>query len=236
MLHFLDVTYLADNTVQEDLAKLCQAVKTNPVMPAGICVYPQVLAFVKQQLGDIAIKYVSVINFPSGQAPLTKVKAQMEEAMMLGACELDVVIPYITFLDNHDASCIANFLSRCRQYAHSAKLKVILESGELKKPEHIYQLSLIACEAGADFIKTSTGKVQQGASLAATAIIIKAISEHYQKTKQRVGLKVSGGIRTFIDAQQYMMQVKESLGNEWLTPDLFRIGASQLFWELSQIP
>ncbi|MGD9592023.1 MAG: deoxyribose-phosphate aldolase [Candidatus Berkiella sp.] len=229
MMSFLDVTYLESSTDNHVLATLCDKIKQSQVLPAGICVFLRDLAFVKQQLAKHLISFVTVANFPDGRASYSQVHSQLNEAKILGALEVDVVIPYQTFLEDRDFNAVAKFVELCRSELSHQKLKIILESGALANDD-VYRLSKVACENGADFIKTSTGKISVGATLPAVEAIIKAIKEH---TARPVGLKVSGGVRTKEQAQSYLDCVTTHLGSAYHSPALFRIGASTLFEALS---
>jgi deoxyribose-phosphate aldolase len=228
MISYLDVTYLEEETNQAKLAALCDAIAT--VHPAGICVYARDLNYVIRHLQHRKLAFVTVINFPKGNQSSSQVKAEIETALSLGATELDVVIPYQQFLKNQQPDEIGQFIQMCKDAIPGyVKLKCILETGELATSQDIYQLSTMACLHGADFIKTSTGKVNQGATLEATQSILQAIANYDKKTKRKVGIKVAGGVRTQAQAQSFINQVCNSLGETWLVPSLFRIGASQLF-------
>lgn len=227
LLPFLDVTCLEEQVTQTELSALCEQVRKAPEIPAAICVYPQHLPFVKSQLSDLPIGFTTVINFPHGMGSIEAVKKEIDFALSAGATELDIVMPYEAFLDDQELSDVQFFVESCKQQINGKALfKLILETGEIEDRVAIYELSLIACESGVDFIKTSTGKVEVGATLEATSAILQAI-KHFEE--RPVGLKVSGGIRTLEQANAFCEQVAAKLGQQWLTPSLFRIGASQLF-------
>ncbi len=192
MLHYLDVSYLEDKTDNAILEKLCMAIKRAPHTPAGICVYLRDLPFVKSLLTNQAVAFVSVINFPAGNATNQQLLAEINMAKKFGADEIDVVIPYREFLQERDFEEIGHFVEMCRLELPLVKLKVILETGEINQQDDIYGLSLIACEKGADFIKTSTGKAT-GATAQAVDSILHAIQTYHQKSSRKVGLKVSRG-------------------------------------------
>lgn len=194
---------------------------------AAICVYPNFVQTVKEALtADVRIASVAA-GFPSSQT-FTEVKiAEVSLAVADGADEIDIVLNIGDFLEGNyeDLSVeIEEIKDACRD----AKLKVILETGLLKTAENIKKASILSIYSGADFLKTSTGKVYPGASPEAAYVICQTIREYYGLHNRKIGVKVSGGIRTVEDALKYYTIVKETLGKEWLTPELFRIGASSL--------
>lgn len=194
---------------------------------AAICVYPNLVETVKESLtADVKIASVSG-GFPSSQT-FTEVKvAETALAVVSGADEIDIVINLGYFLDeNYEEMCeeIDEIQHACRD----AKLKVILETGALKTAENIMKASILSLYSGADFLKTSTGKGYEGATLEAAYVMATAIKEYAAKHDRKVGLKVSGGISTTEEAVKYYTIVKEVLGKEYLTKDYFRIGASRL--------
>jgi deoxyribose-phosphate aldolase len=194
---------------------------------AAICVYPNFVQTAKEALtADVRVASVAA-GFPSSQT-FTEVKiAEVSLAISEGADEIDIVLNIGDFLEGNyeDLSVeIEEIKDACRD----AKLKVILETGLLKTAENIKKASILSIYSGADFLKTSTGKVYPGASPEAAYVICQTIKEYYQLHNKKIGVKVSGGIRTVEDALKYYTIVKETLGKEWLTPELFRIGASSL--------
>ena len=195
---------------------------------ASICVYSNFAEVVKENL-DVEGVDVCVVagGFPSSQT-FTEVKvADVALAVANGAQEVDVVLNVGMFLDeNYEDLC--DELIELKHTAKNARLKVILETGCLKTAENIRRASILAMYCDADFIKTSTGKIYPGASLEAAYVMCLCIKEYYEKTGRKVGFKAAGGVRTTEDAVAYYTIVKEVLGEEWLTADLFRIGASSL--------
>ena len=194
---------------------------------AAICVYPNMAQTVKETL-KVSGVYIAAVagGFPSS---MTFTDIKIEEARMAaaaGADEIDIVLPLWAFLEGDYQTCTQE-ISAIKKAIGSAHLKVILESGVLS-PDQIWQASLLAIEAGADFIKTSTGKLTQAASPEAAMIMCLAIKQYYEETGRKIGFKPAGGIVTTEDAMLYLTIVQEILGNEWLTPELFRIGASRL--------
>ena len=199
---------------------------------AAVCVYPSLIKFAKEIVAGSGVKVASVAtSFPSGQSPL---KIRIEEAKMvvsLGADEVDMVISRGEFLSGNYEYTFKE-VSEMKQACGGVHLKVILETGELETYDNVRKASLIAMMAGADFIKTSTGKVQPAATLPVTLVMLEAIRDFYSETDRMVGMKPAGGIRNTKEAIAYLVLVKETLGGAWLTPDLFRIGASSLLNDL----
>ena len=193
---------------------------------ASICVYPPFVETVGLNIDGTPLRITSVAGgFPSSQTFLEVKMLEVAMAIENGADEVDVVINVGEILSGaYDEA--ANEIEVLRGESDGATLKVILETGALKSPELIYNASLLAMAAGADFIKTSTGKIDVSATPEAAVVMCKAINEYYHKTGRKVGFKAAGGVRTAEDAALYYTIVKEILGDEWLTTELFRIGAS----------
>ncbi|MFY9152151.1 MAG: deoxyribose-phosphate aldolase [Prolixibacteraceae bacterium] len=194
---------------------------------AAICVYPNMAHTVKSTLKVPGVQIAAVAGgFPSS---MTFTKIKIEEAhlaVVAGATEIDIVLPLWEFLDGHTESCIQE-ISGIKKAIGDAHLKVILETGVLTI-DQIWQASILSIEAGADFIKTSTGKLPQAASPEAAYVMCMAIRQHFEETGKKIGFKPAGGIVTPEDAMLYLTIVQELLGNDWLNPELFRIGASRL--------
>lgn len=193
--------------------------------PKGICVYPSLVETVKNSLTE-DVKIVTVIGFPSSQTYLEVKVAETALALSYGADEIDMVLSVGKFLQgNYDE--VFDEISEIKDCCRGAKLKVILETGALGSIENIYKAAILAMEAGADFIKTSTGK-DEPTNLYHVYAMCKAIDAYYKQTQTRVGIKVAGGVTTKQDALLYYCIVSELLDEEWLTPDYLRIGASKL--------
>ena len=194
---------------------------------AAICVYPNMAETVRTTLKVAGVHIAAVAGgFPSS---MTFTNLKIEEARMAvaaGADEIDIVVPLWAFLANDFETC-ANEISAIKKAIGNAHLKVILESGVLNV-DQIWQASILAIEAGADFIKTSTGKLPHAATPEAAFVMCLAIKQHFEETGTKIGFKPAGGIVTPEDAILYLTIVQEILGDEWLTPELFRIGASRL--------
>ena len=195
---------------------------------AAVCVYPSLVKIAKKELNETSINVASVVTgFPSGQ---TNFKTRLEEvryAICEGADEVDMVISRGKFLSG-DFQLVFDEIAQTKEVCGNIHLKVILETSELSTLDNIRRASEIAMKAGADFIKTSTGKTKCGATQPISLVMLEAIKDFYQKTKQKIGMKPAGGISDSKTAIRYLVMVKEILGNEWLTPTLFRFGASSL--------
>ena len=199
---------------------------------AAICVYPNLIKTAKEALAGTGVKVASVAaSFPSGQIPLKLKVEEVRKVVDLGADEVDMVISRGEFLEGKFDYTYKE-VKEIKQVCGDIHLKVILETGELETYDNVRKASLIAMLAGADFIKTSTGKVQPAATLPVTLVMLEAIRDFYNETGRMAGMKPAGGIRTTKDAISYLCLVNETLGNEWLTQDLFRIGASTLLNDL----
>ena len=229
ILSLLDLTSLNEDDTPAVIDALCSNATQSIGKVAAVCVYPPFVAQCRARLpASSGINVATVVNFPSGNEPLADVLAQTQHALADGTNEIDLVFPYQALQQgNADAGT-----AMCSQIAtlvhqHSGSLKVILETGALS-PEHIAQAAQIAIAAGADFLKTSTGKIAHGASLEASAILLDQIAQ----AKQPVGLKISGGVRDIATAQAYIAQAAAKMGADWVQPENFRIGASSLLKEL----
>ncbi|MCB0350645.1 MAG: deoxyribose-phosphate aldolase [Bdellovibrionales bacterium] len=199
---------------------------------AAVCVYPSLVPTAVEALRGSGIGIASVATaFPSGQAPLSAKLDDTHFAVESGATEIDMVISRGEFLSGHYQAVFDEIVA-IKKACGEAHLKVILETGELGSYDRVRLASEIAMEAGADFIKTSTGKVQPAATLPVTLVMLQAISDFYQRTGKKIGMKPAGGIRTAKQAIHYLCMVNETMGADWLTPDLFRFGASALVNDL----
>ena len=233
-LRCCDLTTLEGQDTPGKVAALCsKAIRPDPSDPsvpsvAAICVYPNLIATAKQRLAGSSVKIASVATyFPSGQAPLDVKLRDVEDAVALGADEIDMVIDRGAFLSGRYAK-VFDEIVQVKEACGAAHLKVILEVSELGTYDNVRRASLLAMAAGADFIKTSTGKLPGAATLPVQLVMLEAIRDVHDETGRKVGMKPAGGIRTSKNAIQYLVQVHETLGPDWLTPDLYRIGASSL--------
>ncbi len=230
----MDLTTLEGSDTPGKIVALCaKAVRPNPVDPtipsvAAVCIYPHLVPVAVGQLKNTGVKVASVAGgFPSGLGPLDARLREVREVVELGADEVDIVLNRSLFLSGSYGQAFEEIVA-AKEAAGDAHLKVILETGELGSYDRMRQASVLAMAAGADFIKTSTGKIQPAATLPAALCMLEAAREFFQETGRRVGVKVAGGIRQSKQAIQYLVLVYETLGPEWMTPDLFRIGASTL--------
>jgi deoxyribose-phosphate aldolase len=195
---------------------------------AAVCVYPTHVRTAKQALLGSNIKVASVATgFPSGNVPLKNKLSETKFAVQEGADEIDMVINRGAFLQGHYQK-VFDEIAVIKDACGEARLKVILETGELGSLDNVRYASDIAIAAGADFIKTSTGKIQPAATLPVTLVMLQAIRDHYDATGIQIGMKPAGGISTAKVAIHYLVMVHEILGDAWLTPEWFRFGASSL--------
>ncbi len=204
---------------------------SDPSVPAvaAVCVYPNLVPAVRERLGDSSgVKIAAVATgFPSGQYPTALKVADVRAAIELGADEIDMVIDRGAFLSGRYAK-VYDEIVQVKEVCGDRHLKVILETGELGTYDNVRRATLLAIAAGADFVKTSTGKISPAATLPVALCMLEAIRDVYGETGRRVGFKAAGGIRQAKQAVQHLVLVHETLGPEWLTPDLYRLGASSL--------
>jgi deoxyribose-phosphate aldolase len=233
-VRMMDLTTLEGADTPGKVAALCsKAIRPDPVdtsVPsvAAVCVYPNLVATAKQRLQGSAVKVASVATaFPSGQSPLDVKLADVREAVGLGADEIDMVIDRGAFLSGRYAK-VYDEIVKVKEASGDTHLKVILETGELGTYDNVRRASLLAMAAGADFIKTSTGKVNPAATLPVSLCMLEAVRDVYEETGRVVGFKPAGGIRTSKQAVQHLVLVHETVGADWLTPDRYRFGASSL--------
>lgn len=233
-ISMMDLTTLEGKDTPGKVAFLCRKAM-QPLDPrydvphcAAVCVYPNLVRPAKKFLGDSGVKVASVATaFPTGLMP-TKLKIQeVRSAAADGADEIDMVINRGVFLAG-EYDRVFDEIAAVKDACGDAHLKVILETGELQSYDNVRLASEIAMRAGADFIKTSTGKVSPAATMPVTLVMLEAIRDFFYDTGIRIGMKPAGGIRTAKQALAYLVMVKETLGDDWLTPDLFRFGASTL--------
>jgi deoxyribose-phosphate aldolase len=203
---------------------------TDPSIPsvAAVCVYPAMVPYARQAVEGTGVKVASVATyFPSGQVDIGLKVEETRQVVEAGADEIDMVINRGAFLSG-DYFRVFDEIVRVKEACGDAHLKVILETGELQTLDNVRRASVLAMAAGADFIKTSTGKVSPAATLPATLVMLEAIRDFWAATGVKVGMKPAGGIRTAKDAIRYLVVLNETLGEEWMSPDWFRIGASSL--------
>ena len=238
-IKMMDLTTLEGMDTPERVRSLClKALTPDPTdlstpRPAAICVYGDMVKHAKAALGDSGIYVAAVATaFPSGRASLKVKLEDTKDAVRAGADEIDMVIDRGAFLAGDYLEVYKQIVAvkeACKRsdgsYAH---LKVILETGELQTYDNIRRASYLAMLAGGDFIKTSTGKVTVNATIPITLLMLQAVKDWHDQTGQYIGVKPAGGIRTAKDAIKYLVVVKETAGEQWLNPDLFRFGASSL--------
>ena len=220
--------------VRQMCAKAVRPEPNDPSVPsvAAVCVYPDLVAIAKRALAGSGVKVASVATaFPSGRSPLSLKLTDVRRAVSAGADEIDMVIDRGAFLAG-DLRLVFDEIAAVKEACGETHLKVILETGELETYDNVRRASDLAIAAGADFIKTSTGKVQPAATPPVTLCMLEAIRDHWLATGVKIGMKPAGGIRTSKQALHYLVLVKETLGADWLTPDLFRFGASSLVNDL----
>ncbi len=230
----IDLTTLNSTDTAEHVKNFTEKVNQFPVLfpdlenVAAICIYPNMVSVVEETLQMPEVNIASVSGgFPSSMT-FTPVKVkETEMALKAGADEIDIVLSLSSFL-GEDFQSAHDDIAAVKKCMGDAHLKVILETGALKSPENIWKASVLAINAGADFIKTSTGKLEPAATPLAAYIMCLAIFFHYNETGEKIGFKPAGGISSSSDALIYLSIVKEILGDEWLNPQLFRIGASRL--------
>ena len=236
-LSMVDLTTLEGKDSPEKVRSLCRkAVLPDPSDPslppvAAVCVYPNLVAVAKKELEGSAVKVASVATgFPSGQYPLDVRLDDVRRAVEAGADEIDMVISRGLFLAGRYDE-VADEIRAIKGACGEAHLKVILETGELETYDNVRRASDLAIHSGLenlDFIKTSTGKVSPAATMGVTLVMLEAIRDHFLATGVRIGMKPAGGIKNAKQALHYLVMVKETLGDDWLTPSLFRFGASSL--------
>jgi deoxyribose-phosphate aldolase len=237
-IRMVDLTTLeGQDTPGKVRALSAKAMRPDPADPncpavAAVCVYPDLVATAKQQVGTSGVKVASVATgFPSGRTSLDVKVADTKDAVAAGADEVDMVIDRGAFLAG-DVRTVYDEIVATKAAAGDAHLKVILETGELATYDNVRRASWLAMLAGADFIKTSTGKVQPAATLPVTLVMLEAVRDFRVATGRQVGVKPAGGIRTAKDAIRYLVTVNEVAGPDWLDPDWFRFGASSLLNDL----
>ncbi len=234
LLGSVDLTTLEGADTTEKVQKLCDTAISfrddDKGIPstASVCVYSPFASVAKERLKGTSIHVACVAGgFPSGQLPINLKVAEVEYAVAHGADEIDMVISRGAFLEGRYQQVYDEILA-IRKACPQQKLKVILETGELVTPQNIYRASQLAIHAGADFLKTSTGKIAVNATPEAFWVMMFAIKQHFQATGQKVGIKVAGGLSTPEQAYTYLHIWKQNMGKEWVTPDLFRVGTSRV--------
>ena len=234
VLSMIDLTTLEGKDSPGKVKQLCYKAAhlhdQYPGLPAvaAICVYPNMVPVAKVALAGTNIKVASVATaFPSGMTTLSAKLKEVRSVVDDGAEEVDMVISRGKFLSG-DLDFVSDEVAQIKDACGAAKLKVILETGELVTLDNVRRASDLVMHAGADFIKTSTGKINPSATPVVVLTMLEAIRDHYLQTGYKIGMKPAGGVSTAKQGIQYLVMVRETLGQAWLTPDLFRIGASSL--------
>lgn len=236
-ISMVDLTTLEGMDTAGKVRALCaKALRPDPTdstcpSVAAVCVYGDLVGVAREAVGDALHVAAVATAFPSGRASLAVKLLDTEEAVAAGADEIDMVIDRGAFLAG-DYLRVHDEIAAVKQACGSAHLKVILETGELRTLDNVRRASWLAMLAGADVIKTSTGKVTPAATPPVTLVMLEAVRDFHAATGRHIGVKAAGGIRTSKDAIRYLVLVNETVGEGWLTPDLFRFGASTLLNDL----
>ncbi len=228
----LDLTSLGNADTDADIASLCQRAQSPFGPVAAVCVWPRLAAFARAHL-PASIAVAAVANFPHGDADIDAAVRDTLQIVQAGAQEVDVVLPYRSLMAGDDRA-VTDLLTAVRNACPGLLLKVILETGELKTPALIERACQLSLDAGADFLKTSTGKTPVSATLEAARILLGAIAAS-PAARTRVGFKASGGIRTVADVAAYLALTQELLGAQAMAPQRFRIGASSLLNDIEAV-
>ncbi len=231
-LSLLDLTNLKDDCTSQAIIDLCAKAQTTYGHTAAICIWPRFVAQARAILGaDSPVRIATVVNFPSGELSVAEVVAETADAIDDGADEIDLVIPYRKLIAGNEAAVTEMVEAVRTACGERALLKVILETGELKDVSLIRRASELAITAGADFIKTSTGKVAVNATLEAADIMLIAIRD----SRRKVGFKPAGGISSVAEAALYLRHARTIMGDDWVMPSTFRFGASGLLDDILSI-
>jgi deoxyribose-phosphate aldolase len=230
-LSLLDLTNLRDDCDDAAIEALCARAQTSFGNVAAICIWPRFVPMARRILGgDHAVRIATVVNFPSGALSQGEVLHETRRAVEDGADEIDLVIPYRALMAG-DEEAVTSMVEAVRKACPHACLKTILETGELKESSLIRRASHLAIDAGADFIKTSTGKVAVNATLEAADVMLQVIRD----SKRRVGFKPAGGVATVADADLYLRLAETVMGPNWIMPSTFRFGASGLLDDILSV-
>lgn len=229
LLPLLDLTSLGEDDTPRRIHALCEQARR--ALPAAVCVYPEHVTTVRLLLQGLQVKVATVVNFPDGSADSARVERETRRAIAAGADEIDLVMPYRAMCAGEVDLARRSVVAARQACSGDVRLKLILETGELGSAERIRQAAQLGLDAGVDFLKTSTGKVAVNATAHAAEIILEAIAER----GGHCGFKAAGGIRTLADAVVYFELARARLGEDWITPAKFRIGASALHGELAAL-
>ncbi|MCG8694693.1 MAG: deoxyribose-phosphate aldolase [Minwuiales bacterium] len=223
-LPLLDLTSLNDGDTDADIRALCRRAETPAGAVAAVCIYPRFVATARSALGESGVRIATVANFPNGETDIAKAVAEATAAVADGADEIDVVMPYAAYAVG-DVGAAIDLIAATKEACGARTLKVILETCRLADPGVIAAASRDAIAAGANFLKTSTGKAEAGATPAAARVMLEEIAA---SGRRDVGFKAAGGIRTVADAALYLALADEIMGPDWAGPATFRFGASGL--------
>lgn len=235
-LALLDLTELGDSATDDDVERLCERAHGPHGSVAAVCVWPRHVALAVERLWGTNVRVATVVNFPTGDEPVAEVVAMTEQALADGADEIDLVLPYRAVLAG-DTATAAAMIDAVRAVVppDSHRLKVILETGELREPGLVRSAAELAVAHGADFVKTSTGKTPGNATPEAARVMLEVIRAERDRGGRSISLKPSGGIRTLDDARTYLALADEVMGAAWATPETFRFGASGLLGALEGV-
>ena len=225
----LDLTDLTDGCSEADIETLCARAETPHGPVAAICIWPRFVSLAAERLANSRVRVATVVNFPYGRDAVSPARLDTERAVAEGADEIDVVLPYRAFAEGR-ADAAAKLIDAVRRACGGRTLKVSLETGMLRDPGLILRAADLAIDEGADFIKTSTGKVEVNATPEAAEIMLDAIAAHHRPT----GFKAAGGVKTLADARVYLEMADRIMGAGWARPETFRFGASGLLTALME--
>lgn len=223
-LSLLDLTDLSDDCTEDRVVDLCRRAVSSHGHVAAVCVWPRFVRRAKSTLDGTRVRVATVVNFPTGDEDVIDVVSMTRRAIEDGADEIDVVLPYRAVLAGDEARAVEMLENVRRVASHPVVLKVILETGELPDDSMIIRCARLAVAAGADFIKTSTGKTPTSATVGAVETVLTVIAE----TTRPIGIKPSGGVKSLDDAARYLAVADRIMGPEWVSPATFRFGASGL--------
>ena len=223
LINCLDLTSLGEHDSEYQVETLCNKADTPYGTVAAVCIWPQFITLAKKKLKDSPVKIATVVNFPQGSNDFKKLKSEITHALKSGADEIDAVFPYHDFLQGKTSVC-EEFLKITTDLCGEHTTKIILETGELKTAQRIVEATSLCLDYGVGFIKTSTGKTETSATPEAANAILETIAS----ARRKAGFKASGGIKTIEDAKKYLVLTQTILGNPWINPERFRIGASSL--------
>ena len=223
-LPLVDLTDLNEGCNHDDIDRLCKRAQTPYGNVAAICIWPRYVAHAHKRLSGTGIPIATVVNFPGGNQSVDMTVAETRAAISDGAAEIDLVMPYRAFIDGNNAVVSDMITAVCHVCDEGILLKVILETGEMPEPEYVVRASKLAINAGAGFIKTSTGKVSVNATLVSAEIMLSVIADGHTD----LGFKPAGGIKTIEDCADYLALADRILGSDWVSSRTFRFGASSV--------